>query len=151
MCAAGSVDCLQADATRCGGYTEWLRAAAVAASFELDVSAHCAPNLHAPVAAAVPNLRHIEWFHDHVRIEQLLLRGALDPQGGCVVRIVLADDVLTATVRDGGVAGVVPSPPAGDPLRVHGRGLQVVEALSSRWGYDFDGEGASVWFTLDLA
>ncbi|MGN6611809.1 MAG: enolase C-terminal domain-like protein [Angustibacter sp.] len=85
MCTAGAVDCLQADATRCGGYTEWLRAAAVAASFELDVSAHCAPNLHAPVAAAVPNLRHIEWFHDHVRIEQQLLRGALDPQGGAVV------------------------------------------------------------------
>ncbi|KQX62772.1 enolase C-terminal domain-like protein [Angustibacter sp. Root456] len=84
MCVAGAVDCLQADATRCGGYTEWLRAAAVAASFELDVSAHCAPNLHAPVAAAAPNLRHIEWFHDHVRIEQLLLRGALDPQGGSV-------------------------------------------------------------------
>ena len=85
MCAAGAVDCLQADATRCGGYTEWLRAAAVAAAFELDVSAHCAPNLHAPVAAAAANLRHVEWFHDHVRIEQRLLRGALDPQGGSVV------------------------------------------------------------------
>jgi L-alanine-DL-glutamate epimerase-like enolase superfamily enzyme len=31
MCAAGAVDCLQADATRCGGVTAWLRAAAVAA------------------------------------------------------------------------------------------------------------------------
>jgi L-alanine-DL-glutamate epimerase-like enolase superfamily enzyme len=84
MCEAGAVDCLQADATRCGGYTEWLRAAAVAASFGLDVSAHCAPNLHAHVGTAVPNLRHLEWFHDHVRIEQLLLRGALDPQGGTI-------------------------------------------------------------------
>jgi L-alanine-DL-glutamate epimerase-like enolase superfamily enzyme len=84
MCEAGAVDCLQVDATRCGGYTEWLRGAAVAASYGLDVSAHCAPNLHAHVATAVPNLRHIEWFHDHVRIEQLLLRGALDPRGGTV-------------------------------------------------------------------
>ncbi|MGH3279151.1 MAG: enolase C-terminal domain-like protein [Trebonia sp.] len=33
MCAAGAVDCLQADVSRCGGITEWLRAAAVAASY----------------------------------------------------------------------------------------------------------------------
>lgn len=84
MCAAGAVDCLQVDATRCGGYTEWLRAAAVAQAHELTVSGHCAPNLHAPVAAATPNLRHLEWFHDHVRIENLAFDGALDPAGGTV-------------------------------------------------------------------
>ncbi len=82
MCAAGAVDCLQVDATRCGGYSEWLRAAAVAASFGLEVSAHCAPNLHAHVAAATPNLRHLEWFHDHVRIESSLFSGSLQPDGG---------------------------------------------------------------------
>jgi L-alanine-DL-glutamate epimerase-like enolase superfamily enzyme len=84
MCAAGAVDCLQIDATRCGGYTEWLRSAAVAASFGLTVSGHCAPNLHAPVAAATPNLRHLEWFHDHVRIESTLFTGSLDPAGGSI-------------------------------------------------------------------
>lgn len=84
MCAAGAVDCLQIDATRCGGYTDWLRSAAVAASHGLQVSAHCAPNLHAPVAAATPNLRHMEWFHDHVRVEDLLFDGGLDPTGGHV-------------------------------------------------------------------
>lgn len=82
MCAAGAVDCLQIDATRCGGYTEWFRSAAVAASYGLQVSGHCAPHLHAPVAAATPNLRHLEWFHDHVRIENLLFDGTLDPNGG---------------------------------------------------------------------
>jgi L-alanine-DL-glutamate epimerase-like enolase superfamily enzyme len=84
MCAAEAVDCLQVDATRCGGYTEWLRASAVAASHHLQVSAHCAPNLHLPVAAATPNLRHVEWFHDHVRIERQLFSGAADPTGGTV-------------------------------------------------------------------
>ncbi len=84
MCAAQAVDCLQVDATRCGGYTEWLRAAAVAQAHELTVSAHCAPHLHAPVAAATPNLRHLEWFHDHVRIENLAFDGVLDPTGGSV-------------------------------------------------------------------
>jgi L-alanine-DL-glutamate epimerase-like enolase superfamily enzyme len=80
----GSVDCLQVDVTRCGGITEWLRAAAVAAAHGLQVSAHCAPNLHAAVCAAVPNLRHLEYFHDHVRIETMLFDGALAPAGGAL-------------------------------------------------------------------
>jgi L-alanine-DL-glutamate epimerase-like enolase superfamily enzyme len=82
MVDAQAVDCLQADVTRCGGITEWLRAAAVAAGRGLEVSGHCAPNLHAHVAAAAPNLRHLEYFHDHARIESLLFDGALDPSGG---------------------------------------------------------------------
>jgi L-alanine-DL-glutamate epimerase-like enolase superfamily enzyme len=82
MVAAGAVDCLQADATRCGGITEWLRVAAIAAGHHLEVSAHCAPHLHVHAAAATPNLRHLEWFHDHVRIENLLFAGTLDPTGG---------------------------------------------------------------------
>ncbi|KAA0015880.1 enolase C-terminal domain-like protein [Antrihabitans cavernicola] len=84
MCAAGAVDCLQVDASRCGGITEWLRAAAVAASFGLDISGHCAPHLHAHAAAAIPNLRHLEWFHDHVRIESLFFDGTLDPLAGTI-------------------------------------------------------------------
>jgi L-alanine-DL-glutamate epimerase-like enolase superfamily enzyme len=79
---AGAVDCLQLDVTRCGGITEFLRGAGLAAAHSLQVSAHCAPNLHAHVGAAVVNLRHIEFFHDHQRIEQLLFDGTLDPQGG---------------------------------------------------------------------
>jgi L-alanine-DL-glutamate epimerase-like enolase superfamily enzyme len=82
MVDAKAVDCLQADVTRCGGITEWQRVAAVAAARGLQVSGHCAPNLHAHVAAAVPNLRHLEYFHDHVRIESMLFDGALDPSGG---------------------------------------------------------------------
>ncbi|MFP5253478.1 MAG: enolase C-terminal domain-like protein [Actinomycetes bacterium] len=84
MCEAGAVDCLQIDATRAGGYTAWFRAAAVAGAHGLEVSAHCAPHLHAPVCASTPNLRHVEWFHDHVRIESELFEGALDPAGGAV-------------------------------------------------------------------
>lgn len=69
------VDCLQLDATRCGGYTGWLRGAALAHAHNLQVSAHCAPSLHAHVAAAAPNLRHVEWFADHARLEPLLADG----------------------------------------------------------------------------
>jgi L-alanine-DL-glutamate epimerase-like enolase superfamily enzyme len=72
---AGSVDCLQADVSRCGGITEWQRVAALAAGLHLDISGHCAPSLHVDVALATPNLRHLEYFHDHVRIEQLFFDG----------------------------------------------------------------------------
>ena len=84
MCEAGAVDCLQADVSRCGGITEWVRVAAVAASFGLQISGHCGPHLHAHVAAATPNLRHLEWFHDHVRIENMFFDGTLDPTGGAI-------------------------------------------------------------------
>jgi len=83
MLEAEAVDCLQIDMTRCGGVTEFVRAAGVAASYNVDVSAHCAPHLHASVGAAVPNLRHIEYFHDHTRIEEgLLFDGALPARQG---------------------------------------------------------------------
>ncbi|MER7810340.1 enolase C-terminal domain-like protein [Streptomyces sp900116325] len=84
MLAAGAVDCLQADVTRCGGITVWLRAAALAQARGIDISGHCAPHAHAHVAAAAPNLRHLEWFHDHIRIERLLFDGALSPDGGSI-------------------------------------------------------------------
>ncbi|MEU7045611.1 enolase C-terminal domain-like protein [Streptomyces varsoviensis] len=84
MIAAGAVDCLQADATRCGGITAWLRVAALAEASGLQISGHCAPHVHAHAAAAVPNLRHLEWFHDHARLEHLLFDGALDPSGGTI-------------------------------------------------------------------
>ncbi|MGI5175453.1 enolase C-terminal domain-like protein [Dactylosporangium sp. CA-152071] len=82
MIGAGAVDCVQADLTRCGGITEWRNVAAVAAAHGLQVSGHCAPHLHRDVAAATPNLRHLEWFHDHVRIESMLLDGAAAPDPG---------------------------------------------------------------------
>src|SRR6185312_7931361 len=80
MVAAGAVDCLQVDVTRCGGITEWLRAAAVAAARGLQVSAHCAPAASAAPCAAVANLRHVELFADHERIEALAFDGVPDPK-----------------------------------------------------------------------
>jgi L-alanine-DL-glutamate epimerase-like enolase superfamily enzyme len=79
---AGAVDCLQLDVTRCGGITDFVRGAALAAAHNLQVSGHCAPSLHAQVGAAVPNLRHVEYFHDHQRIERMLFDGVLSPLGG---------------------------------------------------------------------
>jgi L-alanine-DL-glutamate epimerase-like enolase superfamily enzyme len=85
MVAAGAVDCLQIDVTRCGGYTAWSRAAALAGAQGLDISAHCAPNLHAHVAVSVPHVRHIEYFHDHHRLDAMLFDGVLHPHNGVLV------------------------------------------------------------------
>jgi L-alanine-DL-glutamate epimerase-like enolase superfamily enzyme len=82
MLAAGAVDVLQADATRCGGATGFLRAAAICDAFGLPLSAHCAPQLRAHLCCAASRARHVEWFHDHERIERMLFDGALQPEGG---------------------------------------------------------------------
>jgi L-alanine-DL-glutamate epimerase-like enolase superfamily enzyme len=82
MLGADAVDVQQVDATRCGGYTGFLHAAALCEAYHTDLSAHCAPSLHLPVACAAPRLRNIEWFHDHVRIEHMLFDGAPTPKNG---------------------------------------------------------------------
>src|SRR5665213_2136029 len=82
MLAAGAVDVLQADIGRCGGITEWLRAAALAAAAQVPFSGHCGPAIHLHAATVPPNLRHLEYFHDHVRIETMLVDGMIQPKGG---------------------------------------------------------------------
>ena len=82
MVAAGAVDVLQADATRCLGITGFLSAGAVADAFAVPLSAHTAPAVHLHACCAVPNVRHIEWFHDHVRIERSLFDGVVEPERG---------------------------------------------------------------------
>jgi L-alanine-DL-glutamate epimerase-like enolase superfamily enzyme len=79
---AGAVDCLQIDVTRCGGITGFMAAAGLAYGHNTPVSGHWAPNAHVHVASATPNLRHLEYFHDHQRIEGMLFDGALNPAGG---------------------------------------------------------------------
>ena len=81
---AGAVDCLQVDVTRCGGYTGFLHAAGLAEQYGLQVSAHCAPQVSAHVCCAIPHFRHIEYFHDHVRVERQLFEGVLEPVGGAL-------------------------------------------------------------------
>jgi len=82
MLAAGAVDVLQADATRCGGITGLLQAAALCTAHHLDLSAHTAPALHTHVCCAALPVRHLEYFHDHVRIERLFFDGVSPPVNG---------------------------------------------------------------------
>lgn len=75
MLEAGAVDVLQADATRCGGFSGFLLAAALVEARSMELSAHCAPALHVHVCAGLRHIRHMEYFRDHVRIERLLFDG----------------------------------------------------------------------------
>jgi L-alanine-DL-glutamate epimerase-like enolase superfamily enzyme len=84
MLEAGAVDVLQADATRCGGVTGFLNAAEVCDAFGLPLSSHCAPGLHLHLCCAARRAVHLEYFHDHARIEQLLFAGAVSPREGCL-------------------------------------------------------------------
>lgn len=83
---AGAVDCLQADVTRALGITGVLRVAALCDAHPLDLSLHCAPQVSAHVGTAIWHLRHLEYFHDHVRIERIAFDGALDPHHGGTLR-----------------------------------------------------------------
>jgi L-alanine-DL-glutamate epimerase-like enolase superfamily enzyme len=80
-----SVDCLQADVTRCGGISGLLRVNGLAAAHGLDLSGHCAPQLSAHALCTVDRLRHLEYFHDHVRVESMLFDGVLTPVDGALV------------------------------------------------------------------
>ena len=78
----GCVDVLQADATRCAGISGFLQVASLCAAHGVPLSAHTAPTLHLPLGCAIADFRHLEYFHDHVRIEALLFDGAPTPEKG---------------------------------------------------------------------
>ena len=82
MIAAGAVDVLQADATRCCGITGLIKAAAICEARSMPLSAHCAPSLHAPLGCALLPMRHLEYFFDHARIESMLFEGFRGPAKG---------------------------------------------------------------------
>lgn len=82
MLEAQAVDVLQADATRCAGITGFLQASALCEAFQIPLSAHTAPSIHAHVGCASRPLRNLEYFHDHVRIEDMFFEGVLHPSNG---------------------------------------------------------------------
>jgi L-alanine-DL-glutamate epimerase-like enolase superfamily enzyme len=82
--AAGAVDVLQADATRCEGITGLLVVDGLCEATGTPLSTHCAPSVHAHVACAAKRVRHVEYFYDHARIEHMLFDGALAPVCGAL-------------------------------------------------------------------
>jgi anti-sigma regulatory factor (Ser/Thr protein kinase) len=79
-----------------------------------------------------------------------LLHSASGEGGSFAVEYLISKDLLRVEVHDGGG-------PSGPRRRVHhpesmtGRGLDLFDALSDRWGVDGSPDGWTVWFELDLA
>ena len=79
-----------------------------------------------------------------------LLHSASGDGGTFAVEYAISDHLLRVEVHDAGG-------PTGPRRRVHdiasvtGRGLDLFDALSDRWGVDGSPDGWTVWFELDLA
>jgi len=82
LLTAGAVDVLQADATRCGGLTGFLKVGHLCEAFRTPLSSHCAPSIHLHAALSLPWFSIAEYFHDHILIEQRLFDGPLKPRHG---------------------------------------------------------------------
>jgi L-alanine-DL-glutamate epimerase-like enolase superfamily enzyme len=84
MLEAQAVDVLQLDATRCAGISGLMDASALSKGFHIPNSAHTAPSVHIAPCCALTGMEHIEYFHDHSRIEKLLFEGTVIPEDGCL-------------------------------------------------------------------
>jgi anti-sigma regulatory factor (Ser/Thr protein kinase) len=83
-------------------------------------------------------------------LSELVTNAVIHTHGGCVVRVVLHEGEVTVSVLDAGEDGAAHVRPTADPFQVHGRGLQLVEALAARWGHEIGPDGLSVWFALEV-
>ena len=84
MLDAGAVDVLQADVTRCAGITELLRiGGCVARTIYLSPATADRRSTFIP-ACAIDELIHLEYFHDHVRIEEMLFDGLPELREGAL-------------------------------------------------------------------
>ena len=79
---AGCVDVLQADVTRCAGITNLLRADGICRARGVPFSAHCAPQVSAHLCCAIERAVHVEYFHDHERVESMLFEGVIELEHG---------------------------------------------------------------------
>ena len=98
MLDAGAVDCLQADVTRCGGFSALARVAALCDACGVDLSC-TAPRRSRARRRGRRHLRHLKYFHDHVRIEGMAFDGVLTPEPGGLLRPDRSRPGLGLTVR----------------------------------------------------
>jgi L-alanine-DL-glutamate epimerase-like enolase superfamily enzyme len=75
---------IQLDSTRCKGITGFVKAVNSCELSDVPVSSHCAPSLHVALGCAFKNFKHIEYFFDHSRIENLIFTGVPQVQNGCL-------------------------------------------------------------------
>jgi anti-sigma regulatory factor (Ser/Thr protein kinase) len=85
-------------------------------------------------------------------LSELVTNAVIHAGTDSVLTVSLVDGSLTVRVRDRGPgsAADVELVDDEDPMRVFGRGLQLVDALADRWGSEQDAHGTTSWFVLDV-
>ena len=79
---AQAVDVMQADVTRCGGITNFLKIGNLCEVHHYPYSAHTAPSIHASLCCSLNTAENVEYFHDHVRIEHIFFDGSITAKKG---------------------------------------------------------------------
>jgi L-alanine-DL-glutamate epimerase-like enolase superfamily enzyme len=79
---AHAVDVLQADVTRCGGVTNFLKLGEACEICHFPYSAHTCPSVHTSLCCALVSSINVEYFHDHARIEHMIFDGAITAKSG---------------------------------------------------------------------
>lgn len=82
-------------------------------------------------------------------LSELVTNAVVHADSGCRVQVTWGAGTLTVEVRNPGSPPDLPEPDTSEPLQVHGRGLQLVDALASEWGSERDADGFSAWFVLE--
>lgn len=79
---AQAVDVLQADVTRCGGISNFIKIGDLCEVHHYPYSAHTAPSIHTALCCSILPAINVEYFCDHVRIERMLFDGVITPVDG---------------------------------------------------------------------
>jgi serine phosphatase RsbU (regulator of sigma subunit)/anti-sigma regulatory factor (Ser/Thr protein kinase) len=84
-------------------------------------------------------------------VSELVTNAVIHTGTSSEVTAQLDQDFLTVMVRDGGGIGSVRRVAAApeDPLMVSGRGLGLVEALTTAWSAEHGADGTTVWFEIE--
>jgi anti-sigma regulatory factor (Ser/Thr protein kinase) len=80
-------------------------------------------------------------------VSELVSNAILHAGTGCVVRLHENRSAVRVEVRDQN-PHVMPVKRDYDATSVTGRGLQLIDRLTARWGVDVDTEGKTVWFEV---
>ena len=82
-------------------------------------------------------------------LSELVTNAVVHAASASWVRVTSDAGALRVTVRSLGSSSRGPDDDASDPLQVHGRGLQLVDALTTSWGSEEQAGGLMTWFELE--
>ena len=106
LIARGAIGVCQADATICGGITEYRKIAALAECYGVPVAPHGADQIHVPLTAAIPNGLIVEWMYGLGARNADLIKDPIVPENGemaCKNVPGLGIEIRDEAVREHGV------------------------------------------------